>query len=336
MTPVEKDETRRDESEKGYSMWLVISLILGIIVGFVVPSDHEDSTNIHLPNHCKANKIEHVSGRLSLCLGWISFVCWGISFYPQLYLNYKLKHTNGLSSFYQLMNIAGYAAYSLYNGFFYFSTSVQTSFCLDNNGSMNVVRLSDVFFSFHAFIITWITVFQIYYYNNDVQTGALAILIFASISVLTFIFGGTNINYLYGLGTFKVIVTLIKYMPQVYLNYSRSSTSGWTIHNVLLDFTGGITSTIQLFIDAKNFQEVVADFPKLCLGSISMFFDVIFLIQHYVLYNDDGVDDDDNINRLLVDVDTEDLKNSNESLKENEHTKLLVNDNNVDAVRSYH
>ena len=33
MTPVEKDETRRDESEKGYSMWLVISLILGIIVG---------------------------------------------------------------------------------------------------------------------------------------------------------------------------------------------------------------------------------------------------------------------------------------------------------------
>ena len=50
------------------------------------------------------------------------------------------------------------------------------SVCLDNNGSMNVVRLSDVFFSFHAFIITWITVFQIYYYNNDVQTGVLAIL----------------------------------------------------------------------------------------------------------------------------------------------------------------
>ena len=67
-----------------------------------------------------------------------------------------------------------------------------------------------------------------------------------------------------------------------------------------------------------------------------MFFDVIFLIQHYVLYNDDSVDDDDNINRLLVDVDTWDLNNSNESLKENEHTKLLVNDNNVDAVRSYH
>ena len=68
MTPVEKDETRRDESEKGYSMWLVVSLILGITVGFVVPSDHEDSTNIHLPNHCKANKIEHVSGRLSIVL----------------------------------------------------------------------------------------------------------------------------------------------------------------------------------------------------------------------------------------------------------------------------
>ena len=84
MTPVEKDETRRDESEKGYSMWLVVSLILGIIVGFVVPSDHEDSTNIHLPNHCKANKIEHVSRRLSLCLGWISFVCWDFFLSPTI------------------------------------------------------------------------------------------------------------------------------------------------------------------------------------------------------------------------------------------------------------
>ena len=63
--------------------------------------------------------------------------------------------------------------------------------------------------------------FQIYYYNNDIQTGVLAILIFASISVLTFIFSGTNINYLYGLDAFKVIVTLIKYIPQVYLNYSN-------------------------------------------------------------------------------------------------------------------
>ena len=79
MTPVEKDETRRDESEKGYSMWLVVSLILGIIVGLLSHQTMK-TVQIFITKYCKANKIEHVSRRLSLCLGWISFVCWGISF----------------------------------------------------------------------------------------------------------------------------------------------------------------------------------------------------------------------------------------------------------------
>ena len=53
-----------------------------------------------------------------------------------------------------------------------------------------------------------------------------------------------------------------------------------------MDFTGGLTSTTQLFVDARSWKEVVADFPKLGLGSISMFFDIIFLVQHYVLYTE--------------------------------------------------
>ncbi len=306
--PTKTDDTVQDDSEKGISKWLVGSLLLGVVVGLFVPSDQNQAIK-NLPQHCKPNKIEHVSGRFSLCLGWVSFVCWGISFYPQLFLNYKLKHTKGLSPTYQILNIAGYSAYSLYNGFFYFSPTVQSTFCLDNNGSMNVVRLTDVCFAFHAFIITWITVFQIYFYNNDKQTGVLAILIFLVICVCTYFYGGTNIDYLYGLGTFKVVVTLIKYLPQVYLNYSRKSTVGWTIHNVLLDFTGGITSTLQLFIDAKKFQEVVADFPKLCLGSISMFFDAIFLVQHYALYTNNN----DSASRPLLNTDGNDVIMEDES-----------------------
>ena len=214
------------------------------------------------------------------------FVCWGISFYPQIFLNFRLKHTKGLSNFYQLMNIAGYSAYTLYNSFFYFSPVVQSNFCLANNGAMNVVRLSDVAFSWHAFLLTWVTVYQITIYSNDKRTGVIAILLFASIAGTTFAFGGTDLNFLYGLGTFKIFVTLIKYIPQVWLNYKRKSTIGWTIHNVLLDFTGGLTSTTQLFVDARSWKEVVADFPKLGLGSISMFFDIIFLVQHYVLYTE--------------------------------------------------
>jgi cystinosin len=96
---------------------------------------------------------------------------------------------------------------------------------------------------------------------------------------------GSSLPYLYSLGTFKIVVTLIKYVPQAVLNYRRQSTVGWTIHNVLLDFTGGVCSVAQLFIDAGSWALVVSNFPKLGLGLISMFFDCIFFFQHYCLYN---------------------------------------------------
>ena len=40
---------------------------------------------------------------------------------------------------------------------------------------------------------------------------------------------------------------------QAYLNYRRRSTEGWAIGNVLLDFTGGSLSILQMFVDAFNY-----------------------------------------------------------------------------------
>ena len=39
------------------------------------------------------------------------------------------------------------------------------------------------------------------------------------------------------------------------MNFRRKSTVGWSIGNVLLDFTGGTCSIIQMFILAYNFSE---------------------------------------------------------------------------------
>ena len=33
---------------------------------------------------------------------------------------------------------------------------------------------------------------------------------------------------------------------QVFLNYRRQSTEGWNVHNVLLDFGGGLLSLVQV------------------------------------------------------------------------------------------
>ena len=77
------------------------------------------------------------------------------------------------------------------------------------------------------------------------------------------------------------------FILQAYYNYRRKSTSGWSIGNVLLDFTGGILSIAQMFILAYNFDDwtsIFGDITKFGLGLFSVVFDIFFMFQHYVWY----------------------------------------------------
>lgn len=89
----------------------------------------------------------------------------------------------------------------------------------------------------------------------------------------------------------KLAVTLIKYTPQAYMNYKRKATTGWSIHNILLDFTGGILSIAQMFLLAYNYDDWISIFGNLTkfgLGFFSICFDCLFLVQHYILYKQVG------------------------------------------------
>lgn len=48
------------------------------------------------------------------------------------------------------------------------------------------------------------------------------------------------------MGYFKLLISFLKYLPQFYWNYKRKSTKGWSIMNIMLDFTGGLFSFLQL------------------------------------------------------------------------------------------
>jgi len=77
-------------------------------------------------------------------------------------------------------------------------------------------------------------------------------------------------------------------MPQVLTNYRNHSTKGWSINQILLDFVGGVLSLLQLATDSYrqgDWSGVTGNPVKLALGNISIFFDVIFITQHYFLYN---------------------------------------------------
>ena len=95
------------------------------------------------------------------------------------------------------------------------------------------------------------------------------------------------LDFCYALSSVKIMITFLKYVPQVILNFQRKSTQGWIIWMIVLDIYGGILSIVQLILDCWNANDwggISGNMAKFLLGFVSIVFDIIFIIQHYVLY----------------------------------------------------
>ncbi|XP_074830759.1 cystinosin isoform X4 [Natator depressus] len=174
--------------------------------------------------------------------GWIYFFAWSISFYPQVFENWRRKSVVGLSFDYIAFNLTGFIAYSVFNVGLFWIAYIKEQFLRQYPNGVNPVDSNDVFFSLHAVALTLFTIFQCCIY-------------------------------------------------EAYMNFRRKSTEGWSIGNVLLDFTGGSFSLLQMFLQSYNNDEwklIFGDPTKFGLGLFSITFDVVFIIQHYCLYRTSG------------------------------------------------
>ena len=71
------------------------------------------------------------------------------------------------------------------------------------------------------------------------------------------------------------------------MNYRTQSTKGFSIGTALYDFTGGLLSVAQQMLDGilmQDFSAITGAPVKFGLGFISLFYDIIFMVQHFVLY----------------------------------------------------
>jgi cystinosin len=230
-------------------------------------------------------------------IGWIYFLAWTVSFYPQIILNYKRKSVEGLNFDFVLLNVIGFACYSVFNWSLYFSDEIFKIYEKEHPDGVNPVQINDLFFSLHALVASIITGIQIFFYDRAGQKiGYFGIVIgIGSVlcSIISTIPAGvgkiTWLDYLTILSIVKLIITITKYMPQAYMNFKRQSTEGWSIGNVLLDLTGGSFSMLQMLLEGFNnsqFSLIFGDPTKFGLGLFSILFDLLFIVQHYCLYRE--------------------------------------------------
>lgn len=237
-------------------------------------------------------------------LGWFAFGVWSISFYPQVFLNFRRKSVVGLNFDFVVLNLTKHSSYLIYNASLFFSPVIQRQYH-EKYGfdEMIPVAANDVAFSIHAVLLTAFTIYQVFIYEKGTQKVSKTCI---GITCAAWICGAVSLimawrqgSWLWLISCFnliQVIMTAIKYIPQAWMNFRRNSTDGWSIGNILLDLSGGLANFAQMgvqSIDQYSLKNFYGNVGKLLLSLEVVIFDILFILQHYVFYPKVKVEEDE-------------------------------------------
>lgn len=261
-------------SFQNVSLGLFLMSLVGILCGLLMPKNPDLVTAWYRT--------------MSSVIGYIYFVSWSVSFYPQLITNYEKKSMEGLSTDASILAFVNYTCYTIYNAFFFWNEGIRKEYRERHGEDAKVtVQSNDVAFAVHALVMNVILISQITYYGGyrtrpvswiTVGIVGLVLALSAGYIACIYVLGWMWIDFLYLMASVKLVLTILTYLPQVLLNYERKSTNGWNLWNVIFDCTGGLLSMLQLLLDSINLGDVqhglLGNIPKLILGFITLSFDV--------------------------------------------------------------
>ncbi|KAI9036005.1 putative L-cystine transporter [Aspergillus affinis] len=259
-------------------------------------------------------------------------ICWSASFYPQPISNFRRRATTGLAIDFPTINVLGFICYTAYTSAFLYSPVIRGQYAARHPLSEEpTVRFNDFAFALHAVVLSSIIYTQFWpqiwgfkvsrfqrvskpvagiFWGSIVAVGIVIAIVLArspdqGYEPSTWAW----IDVIYTLSYVKLIITIVKYVPQAWVNYKRKSTDGWSIVQILLDLSGGVLSLIQLVLDSSfqnDWSGITGNPIKFLLSNVTIVFDLVFVVQHYILYRQrdegkDSCDIPDLITPLLAD-----------------------------------
>jgi len=240
------------------------------------------------------NKLYNSLDVVTAILGWIYFVAWALVFYPQIYENWKNKSVVGYNFDMLALDTIDLTVYFAYNIGIYAIPYVQNQYLKEHETSVVPVKLNDVIFCIHGMLSCLVLIIQCRIYERGQQkvsktclcfVGGIVCLIMCTIAAAL-----TNeINWVECLSYLSYIklLAITKYIPQIFLNHRRRSTKGFSIGVVLLDGVGGCCSIGQMITNSYNYNDWTSfggNPTKVGVGILSIVFDAILALQHYLCY----------------------------------------------------
>lgn len=236
---------------------------------------------------------------LAYLCGWAYAIFWGISFYPTLYLNYSLRTADSISLDYIVLNILGYFCYSISIYLQLYNPTVREQYQEYFDGSLPVLSSADMFYSFHGLSLLFILCSQVFLgnqlwgFNNERKSFKLHSLsrmllsTFAIFALYSWNCGDpvfSFLNFALNLAYFKIVLSLLKYIPQVIHNYKRKSMFGISRLQILFDITGSLFCFTEFYLknDLPILEAINSNRGKVGITCVTFLFATIFLFQIYI------------------------------------------------------
>jgi len=232
---------------------------------------------------------------ISDAFGWIYFFSWVVIFYPQIYGNWKAKSVVGVNFDFLAIVLVDLSLYTIYMIGLFFSSEVQREYKIKHDTEVIPVKINDVVFGILTVASSVVVIGQCKLYKSGGQKvsqtckvilGTIFLFLFI---VLIITISSNALHWIDFLtySSFVKIFTCTKYVPQVYMNFKRRSTSGFSVGVVICDVNGGLFSIGQMVADSYNFDDwssFSGNPTKFIVGVFTLVFDVILIIQHYMCY----------------------------------------------------
>lgn len=160
---------------------------------------------------------------VAIVIGWIYFVAWTVSFWPQMIINFRRKSVVGLSFDFLTLNMLGHTLYAIFNCSLYWNDRIEQEYFNRNPHGLNPVIANDVAFSLHASLATFLTVVQCFIYEVRFRRFC-----FGQIQIFNGLFfierGATS------------IVCCPRHSRNLWGRYRRCWSPGWYKHLALVGF----------------------------------------------------------------------------------------------------
>lgn len=207
----------------------------------------------------------------SFVFGILSILFYSVVYYPQFYLIYKTKKTDGISIW--MLLVWGQADFM----------SLIGTVILNLELSLIIIGW------YHAVVGLLMTLYTLYYEKENKLVKYVSVVVYYIINVSVCVYLTSKMLYNFEAGTtvgwISSVLYIIGRFPQLYLNYRRKTTEGLSILMYVFTILGNTCYLLATLTFSIESEYVLTNMPWIVMIVVTVTMDFVVIFQSYYYKN---------------------------------------------------